>query len=147
MPLKVRAATKACSCKLVISRLNPEVFKCFWFNMQNLIGDAEMGDTPGRAEIKEERKPQVFYHEIQNQLDRKPRNFFSVDACIQMRDSKRRARLWIADVKNTKKKQRTGSTSQNTAVPRPPSYVLYMLALWEKPTHMERVAAECLIKA
>ena len=34
-----------------------------------------------------------------------------------------------------------------TAVPKPPSQVLYMLPLWEKPSDMERVAVDCLIKA
>ena len=34
-----------------------------------------------------------------------------------------------------------------TAVLKPPSQVLYILPLWEKPLDMERVAAECHIKA
>ena len=63
-----------------------------------------------------------------------------------MRDRKRRARQWIAEV--TKGKTRsTGSKRQKTAVPKPPSQVLYILPLWEKPSDMERVAVDCLIKA
>ena len=63
-----------------------------------------------------------------------------------MRDSKRRARQWIADVRKTKTRS-TGSTSQKTAVPKPPSQVLYILPSWEKPSDMEHVAVDCLIKA
>jgi hypothetical protein len=63
-----------------------------------------------------------------------------------MRDSKRRARQWIAEVTKTKTRS-TGSTRQKTAVPKPPSQVLYILPLWEKPSDMERVAVDCLIKA
>ena len=59
-----------------------------------------------------------------------------------MRDSKRRARLWIAEVTKTKTRS-TGSTRQKTVVPKPPSQVLYILPLWEKPSHMERVAVDC----
>ena len=63
-----------------------------------------------------------------------------------MRDSKRRARQWIVEV--TKKKTRsTGSRRQKTAVPKPPSQVLYIVPLWEKPLDMEHVAVDCLIKA
>ena len=63
-----------------------------------------------------------------------------------MRDSKRRARQWIAEVTKTKTRS-TGSTRQKTVVPKPPSQVLYILPLWEKPSDMERVAVNCLIKA
>ena len=63
-----------------------------------------------------------------------------------MRDSKRRARQWIAEVRKIKT-QRTGSTRQKTVVLKPPSQVLYILPLWEKPSDMERVADDCLIKA
>ena len=63
-----------------------------------------------------------------------------------MRDIKRRARQWIAEVTKTKTRS-TGSTRQKTAVPKPPSQVLYILPLWEKPSDMERVAVDCLIKA
>ena len=63
-----------------------------------------------------------------------------------MRDSKRRARQWIATVTKTKT-QGTGSTCQKTAVPKPPSQVLYILPLWEKPSDIECVAVDCLIKA
>ena len=63
-----------------------------------------------------------------------------------MRDSKRRARQWIAEVTKTKK-PRTGSTRQKTAVQKPPSQVLYILPLWEKLSDMECVAANGLIKA
>ena len=63
-----------------------------------------------------------------------------------MRDSKRRARRWIAEVTKTKTRS-TGSTRQKTVVPKPPSQVLYILPLWKKPSHMERVAVDCLIKA
>ena len=63
-----------------------------------------------------------------------------------MRDSKRRARQWIVEVTKTKT-QRTGSMRQKTVVPKPPSQVLYILPLWEKPSDMERVAVGCLIKA
>ena len=63
-----------------------------------------------------------------------------------MRDSKRRARQWIAEVTKTKTKS-TGSTRQKTAVPKPPSQVLYILPIWEKPSDMERVAVDCLIEA
>ena len=63
-----------------------------------------------------------------------------------MRDSKRRARQWIAEVTKTKTRS-TGSTCQKTVVPKPPSQVLYILLLWEKPSDMERVAVDCLIKA
>ena len=63
-----------------------------------------------------------------------------------MHGSKRRARRWIAEVTKTKK-PRTGSTRRKTAVPKPPSEVLYILPLWEKPSDMECVAADCLIKA
>ena len=63
-----------------------------------------------------------------------------------MRDSKRRPRQWIAEVTKTKTRS-TGSTRQKTAVPKPPSQVLYILPLWEKPSEMERVAVDCLIKA
>ena len=63
-----------------------------------------------------------------------------------MRDSKRRARQWIAEETKTKK-PRTGSTRQETAVPKPPSQVLYIIPLWEKPSDMERIAVDCLIKA
>ena len=45
------------------------------------------------------------------------------------------------------KTQRTGSTRQKTVVPKPPSQVLYILSLWEKPPDMERVAVDRLIKA
>ena len=72
--------------------------------------------------------------------------YFSLDRCVQMRDSKRRARQWIAEVTKNKK-PRTRSTRQKTAVPKPPSQVLYILPLCEKPSDMERVAADCLIKA
>ena len=60
--------------------------------------------------------------------------------------SKRRAHQWIAEVTKTKKPRR-GSTRQKTAVPQPPSQVLYIFPLWEKPSDMERVAADCFIKA
>ena len=63
-----------------------------------------------------------------------------------MRDSKRRAHQWIAEVTKTKK-PRTGSTRQKTAVPKPPSQVLYIFPLWEKPLDMEHIAADWLIKA
>ena len=63
-----------------------------------------------------------------------------------MRDNKRRARQWIAEVTKTKTRS-AGSTRQKTAVPKPPSQVLYILLLWEKPSDMERVAVDCLIKA
>ena len=63
-----------------------------------------------------------------------------------MRDSKRGAQQWIAEVAKTKT-QRTGSTRQKTVVPKPPSQVLYILPLWEKPLDMERVAVDRLIKA
>ena len=63
-----------------------------------------------------------------------------------MRDSKTRARQWIAEVTKTKT-QRTRSTRQMTVVPKPPSQVVYILPLWEKPSDMERVAVDCLIKA
>ena len=63
-----------------------------------------------------------------------------------MRGSKRRARQWIAEVTKTKT-QHTGSTRQKTVVPKPPSQVLYILPLWEKPSDMERVAIDCPIKA
>ena len=63
-----------------------------------------------------------------------------------MRDSKRRARQAIAEVTKTKTLS-TGSTRQKTAVPKPPSQVLYILPLWEKPSEMERVAVDRLIKA
>ena len=63
-----------------------------------------------------------------------------------MRDCKRRARQWIAEVANPKTRS-TASTRQKTAVPKPPSQVLYILPLWEKPSDMERVAVHCLIKA
>ena len=63
-----------------------------------------------------------------------------------MRDSKRRARQWIAEVTKTKTRS-TGSTRQKTVVPKPPSQVLYILPLWEKPSDMECVAVDCLIKA
>ena len=63
-----------------------------------------------------------------------------------MRDSKRRARQWIAEVTKTKKRS-TGSTRQKTAVQKPPSQVLYILPLREKPSDMEHVAVNCLIKA
>ena len=63
-----------------------------------------------------------------------------------MCDSKRRARQWIAEVTKTKTRS-TGSTRQKTAVPKPPSQVLYILPLWEKLSDMERVAVDCLIKA
>ena len=33
-----------------------------------------------------------------------------------------------------------------TAVPKPPCQVLYILPPWEKPSDMERVDADCLIK-
>ena len=32
-------------------------------------------------------------------------------------------------------------------VPKPRSQVLYILPLWEKPSDMERIAVDCLIKA
>ena len=48
---------------------------------------------------------------------------------------------------NKTKTQRTESTRQRIAVPKPPSQVLYILRLWEKPSDMERVAVDCLIKA
>ena len=63
-----------------------------------------------------------------------------------MGDSKKRARQWIAEVTKTKK-QRTSSICQKTAVPKPASQVLYILLLEEKPSNMEHVAADCLIKA
>ena len=63
-----------------------------------------------------------------------------------MRDSKRRARQWTAGVTKTKTRS-TGSTRQKTVVPKPPSQDLYILPLWEKPSDMERVAVDCLIKA
>ena len=63
-----------------------------------------------------------------------------------MRDCKRRARQWIAEVTKTKTRS-TGGTRQKTAVPKPPSQVLYILPLWEKPSDMESVAVDCLIKA
>ena len=63
-----------------------------------------------------------------------------------MRDSKRRARQWIGEVTKTKTRS-TGSMRQKTAVPKPPSQVVYILPLWEKPSDMERVAVDCLIKA
>ena len=63
-----------------------------------------------------------------------------------MRDSKRRARQWIAEVTKTKPRS-TGSTRQKTAVPKPPSQVLYILPLCRKPSDMEHVAVDCLIKA
>ena len=63
-----------------------------------------------------------------------------------MRDSKTRARQWIAEVTKNKT-QRTGSMRHKTVVPKPPSQVLYILPLWEKPLDMERVAVDCLIKA
>ena len=63
-----------------------------------------------------------------------------------MRDSKRRAHQWIAEVTKTKTRS-IGSTRQKTAVPKPPSQVLYILPLWKKPSDMERVAVESLIKA
>ena len=63
-----------------------------------------------------------------------------------MRDNKRRAHQWIAEVTKTKTRS-TGSTRQKTAVPKPPSQVLYILPLWEKPSDMECVAVDCLIKA
>ena len=63
-----------------------------------------------------------------------------------MRDSKRRMRQWIAEVTKTKT-QSTGGTRQKTAVPKPPSQVLYIVPLWEKPSNMERVAVHCVIKA
>ena len=72
--------------------------------------------------------------------------YFSLDRCVQMRDSKRRAQQWIAEVTKTKT-QRTGATRQKTAVTKPPSQVLYILPLWEKPSDMERVAVDCLVKA
>ena len=63
-----------------------------------------------------------------------------------MHDSKRRAWQWIAEATKPKK-QRTGSTRQKTTVPKPPTQVLYILPLWDNPSDMERVAADCLIKA
>ena len=63
-----------------------------------------------------------------------------------MRDSKRRARQWTAEVTKTKTRS-TGSTRQKITVPKPPSQVLYILPLWEKPSDMEPVAIDCLIKA
>ena len=48
---------------------------------------------------------------------------------------------------NNSEKPRTRSMGQKSAVPKPPSQVLYILPLWEKPSDMERVAADCLIKA
>ena len=63
-----------------------------------------------------------------------------------MRDSKTRARQWIAEVTKTKTRS-TGSTRQKTAVLKPPSQVSYILPLWEKPSDMERVAVDCHIKA
>ena len=63
-----------------------------------------------------------------------------------MCDSKRRERQWIAEVAK-RKTQSTGRTRQKTAVLKPPSQVLYILPLWEKPSDMERVAVDCLIKA
>ena len=45
------------------------------------------------------------------------------------------------------KTQCTGSTRQKTVVTKPPSQVLYILPLWEKPSDMECVAVDCLIKA
>ena len=50
------------------------------------------------------------------------------------------------EVRKTKT-QSPRSMRQKTAVPKPPSQVLYILALWEKPSDMDRVAVDCLIKA
>ena len=63
-----------------------------------------------------------------------------------MRDSKGRAHQWIAEVTKTKTRI-TRSTRHKNVVLRPLSQVLYFLPLWEKPSDMERVAVECLIKA
>ena len=46
-----------------------------------------------------------------------------------------------------KQKTRTESTCHKTAVPKPPSQVLYILPLWEKPSDMELITTNCLIKA
>ena len=54
--------------------------------------------------------------------------YFCMNRCVQMRDIKRRARQWIAEVMKPKK-QRAGSTRQKTAVPKPPFQVLYICAL------------------
>ena len=59
--------------------------------------------------------------------------------------AKEGARQWIAEVTKTKTRS-TGSTRKKTAVPKPPSQVLYILPLGEKPSDMERVAVGCLIK-
>ena len=112
-------------------------------------GAARRSRDRGRAcfcASKKKRRPQVFYDEIHKKLDRKLRNFFSLNRCVQMRDSKKRARQRIAGVTKTKK-ARTGSTRQKIVVQEPPSQDLYILPLWEKPSDMERVAVGCLIKA
>ena len=63
-----------------------------------------------------------------------------------MRGSKRKARQWMAEVTKTKT-ERTGSTRQKTAVPKPPSQVVYILPIWQKPSDIECIAVDCLIKA
>ena len=72
--------------------------------------------------------------------------YLYVDRCVEMRASKTRAHHCTAEVTKTKK-PRSGSMRQKTAVPKPPSKVLYILPLWKKPYDMKLVAGDSPIKA
>ena len=124
--------------------------KCHWYcrNRCQMGPRRDDGIAVARASVPAKKREDLRYFttEFKTNWAEMCEMYFSVNRCVQMRDSKRRARQWIAKV-TKEENPRTGSTRQKTGVPKPPSQVLYILPLWEKPSDMERVAAECLIKS